>query len=111
MIIGAVMARLLLAVLIGIGLTLGWQSYGEVAKQTVGPWVRDTITEKAPSLSWLLPGWTRPAPPPSPRVDVAPQPIQVEAAPKRPRALPFRDVTDSELPRPASPAPPEPPSL
>jgi hypothetical protein len=110
-IIGAAMARLLLAVLIGIGLTLGWQSYGEGAKQTVGPWVRDTITEKAPSLSWLLPSWTKPQPQPLPRADEAPQPIQVEAAPKQPRALPFRDVTDTELPTPASPAPPEPPSL
>jgi hypothetical protein len=56
------MTRFLLAVLIGVGLTLAWQSYGDQAKQIVGPWARDT----------LLP---RTAP-------------QVDAAPKQPHSTP-----------------------
>jgi len=42
--------RFFLALLIGVGLTLGWQSHGDVAREmirTQGPW-----------LSWLLPGST-----------------------------------------------------
>lgn len=41
------LARFVAAVLIGIGLTLAWQSYGEQAKQFT--------TTLAPSLAWLLP--------------------------------------------------------
>jgi hypothetical protein len=41
------LARFFAAVLIGIGLTLAWQSYGEQAKQFT--------TTLAPSLAWLLP--------------------------------------------------------
>jgi hypothetical protein len=37
------MTRFLLAVLIGVGLTLAWQSYGDQAKQIVGPWARNTL--------------------------------------------------------------------
>ncbi len=66
------MTRFLLAVLIGVGLTLAWQSYGEEAKQIVGPWARDT----------LLPRWTAP---------------QVDAAPKQTRSTPFGDITDAEV--------------
>jgi hypothetical protein len=55
--------RFLLAVLIGVGLTLAWQSYGEEAKHIVGPWARDTITSHAPSLASLLPSWTTTPPP------------------------------------------------
>jgi outer membrane murein-binding lipoprotein Lpp len=40
-------ARLFIAVLIGVGATLAWQSHGDQAKETVRTW--------APSLSWLLP--------------------------------------------------------
>jgi hypothetical protein len=58
------MARFVLAVLIGIGLTLAWQAYGEDAKRIVGPWARDTITSHAPSLASLLPNWTKPQPQP-----------------------------------------------
>jgi hypothetical protein len=65
------MTRFLLAVLIGVGLTLAWQSYGDQAKQIVGPWARDT----------LLPRWTAP---------------QVDSAPKQPRSTPVGDITDAE---------------
>jgi hypothetical protein len=39
------LGRLVLAILLGIGATLGWQSHGEEAKQIVNTW--------APSLSWV----------------------------------------------------------
>ncbi len=94
------MARFLLAVLIGIGLTLAWQSYGEGAKQIVGPWVSDTITSRAPSLAWLLPKWTTPPA----HVDEPPKQSQVAAAPKETRSVPFRDITDTELAKPPAPA-------
>jgi hypothetical protein len=79
---GVVMTRFLLAVLIGIGLTLAWQSYGEDAKQIVGPWARDTIMSQAPSLAWLLPSWRAP---------------QVDAAPNQTRSTPFGDITGAEV--------------
>ena len=41
------LTRFIVAVLIGVGLTLAWQSYGEQAKEMVRIWV--------PSLAWLLP--------------------------------------------------------
>jgi hypothetical protein len=44
------LARFFAAVLIGIGLTLAWQSYGEQAKELT--------TTLAPSLAWLLPAET-----------------------------------------------------
>jgi hypothetical protein len=81
---GVVMARFLLAVLIGVGLTLAWQSYGEETKQIVGPWARDTITSHAPSLVWLLPSWTEPRP-------------QVDVAAKETRSAPSGDVTNAEV--------------
>jgi hypothetical protein len=40
------LARFLITVLIGVGATLAWQSYGDEAKETVTTW--------APSLGWLL---------------------------------------------------------
>jgi hypothetical protein len=40
-------ARFLIAVLIGVGSTLAWQSYGGEAREMVRTW--------APSLGWLLP--------------------------------------------------------
>lgn len=42
--------RFFIAVLIGVGATLAWQSYGDEAKEMVGVWV--------PSLAWLLPAST-----------------------------------------------------
>ncbi|HEY6860880.1 MAG TPA: hypothetical protein VI358_13955 [Pseudolabrys sp.] len=41
------LARLFVAVLIGVGVTLAWQSHGDEAKEMVRTW--------APSLAWLLP--------------------------------------------------------
>ena len=90
-----VMARFLLAVLIGIGLTLAWQSYGEDANRVVGPWARDMITSNVPSLAWLLPNRTEP---PS-RVDDAPKKTQGDNASKQSRSVPWRDVTDAEVPK------------
>jgi len=40
------LVRFFIAVLIGIGATLAWQSYGEAA--------RDKVVARAPSLGWLL---------------------------------------------------------
>jgi outer membrane murein-binding lipoprotein Lpp len=40
-------ARFFIAVLIGVGGTLAWQSYGDEAKEMVRTW--------APSMAWLLP--------------------------------------------------------
>src|SRR5215813_5596546 len=54
--------RLLLALLLGVGLTLAWQAYGEDARQIVGPWVKDTVTSQAPSLAPMLPSWFTPPP-------------------------------------------------
>jgi hypothetical protein len=44
--IGRRILRTLIAVLIGIGATLGWQSHGDAA--------RDMVVARAPSLGWLL---------------------------------------------------------
>jgi hypothetical protein len=41
------LARFFIAVLIGVGVTLAWQSHGDEAKEMVRTW--------APSLGWLLP--------------------------------------------------------
>ena len=40
------LARFSIAVLIGVGATLGWQSYGDMAKEMV--------IARAPTLAWLL---------------------------------------------------------
>jgi hypothetical protein len=48
--------RFFIAVLIGVGATLAWQSYGDEANEMVRAW--------APSLAWLLPNSTK-----SPRDD------------------------------------------
>src|SRR5262245_29803754 len=53
---GATMARLLLAVLIGIGATLAWQTYGDEAKQILRTWATETARSRAPSL------WTKSPP-------------------------------------------------
>src|SRR5262249_23463856 len=44
-------ARFCIAVLIGVGATLAWQSHGDEATEI--------IRARAPSLSWLLPSSTR----------------------------------------------------
>ena len=43
--------RFSIAILIGVGATLAWQSYGDEAKEMVTAW--------APSLAWLLPTSTK----------------------------------------------------
>jgi hypothetical protein len=48
------LARFFIAVLIGVGATLAWQSHGDDAKQIVRTW--------APSLGWLLPVSTTTSP-------------------------------------------------
>jgi hypothetical protein len=53
--------RFFIAVLIGVGATLAWQSYGDQARKSVRTW--------APSLVWLLPVST-PKSPPDGRVSV-----------------------------------------
>lgn len=49
------LARFVAAVLIGVGLTLAWQSYGEQAKAMARIWV--------PSLAWALPQSVAKSPP------------------------------------------------
>lgn len=45
------LARFFAAVLIGVGLTLAWQTHGDEAMEIVGAWAPTW----APSLAWLLP--------------------------------------------------------
>jgi hypothetical protein len=45
------LVRFSIAILIGVGATLAWQSYGDEAKEIV--------RVRAPSLSWLLPDSTK----------------------------------------------------
>ena len=45
------LTRFCIAVLIGVGATLGWQSYGDVA--------REMLAARAPELAWLLPVFWR----------------------------------------------------
>lgn len=47
-------ARFFIPILIGVGVTLGWQSYGDVARQM--------IAARAPTLAWLLPVSTTKSP-------------------------------------------------
>jgi len=51
------LARFFLALFIGVGGTLAWQSYGDEAKEMVRTW--------APSLGWLLPASTLEVPAPA----------------------------------------------
>src|SRR5256885_13451684 len=81
------MARFLVAVLIGIGLTLAWQSYGEEAKQIVEPWATEMVTTRAPSLAWLLPSSPTKSPP-----NLDPAAKQTDAAAKQTGSGPVREV-------------------
>jgi hypothetical protein len=72
------LSRFFIAVLIGVGATLAWQSHGDDAKQIVRTW--------APSLAWLLPVSTTTSPadgPASARNAALPQsaPLTQSAAP------------------------------
>jgi hypothetical protein len=59
------LARFIVTVLIGVGLTLGWQTYGEQAKELTRGWV--------PSVAWMLP---QPDPKPRTDADVVPEMAQ-----------------------------------
>ncbi len=48
------LTRFVIAVLIGVGATLAWQSYGDEA--------RKIVIARAPTLAWLLPVWTTKSP-------------------------------------------------
>jgi len=59
--------RFVVTVLIGVGGTLAWQSYGEVA--------REMVVAQAPALAWLAPG----RPPAATSPNAAQQPASVAA--------------------------------
>jgi hypothetical protein len=63
--IGRRILRTLIAVLLGIGTTLAWQSHGDAA--------RDMIVARAPALGWLLPVSTTKSPA---MAAPAPNPVQ-----------------------------------
>ena len=67
------LARFVVAVSIGVGATLGWQSYGDEAKEIVRAW--------DPSLGWLLPvATTKPAPITSREVQEQLKPVALDIA-------------------------------
>jgi hypothetical protein len=80
------LTRFFIAVLIGVGATLAWQSHGDDAKQIVRTW--------APSLGWLLPVSTTTSPdgPGSSQNAALPQ-----SAPVTQSAAPASAVTAGEL--------------
>jgi hypothetical protein len=106
--------RFLLAVLLGVGLTLAWQSYGEDAKEFVGPWAKETIATYAPSLASVLPSWMTPATPQQPAAkSTGSSPVPSAAARKVPSS-PVRDLPlDEAVVRPVAtqPAAPTSPEL
>ena len=57
--------RFIVTVLIGVGLTIGWQTYGEQAKELTRIWI--------PSVAWMLP---QPDPKPPTVADVMPEMAQ-----------------------------------
>ena len=71
-------ARFFIAALIGVGVTLAWQSHGDQAKSMVGKW--------APSLGWWLPVSTTKLPPDVP-----------QSAPVTERVAPARAASSPEL--------------
>jgi hypothetical protein len=71
--------RFLFAVMIGVGATLSWQSYGDDAREAV----RETVATWAPSLAWLMPVSTTQSPTPiasSPDLAQQLQPIALDIA-------------------------------
>jgi hypothetical protein len=80
------LTRFFIAVLIGVGATLAWQSHGDDAKQIVGTWAR--------SLGWPLPVSTTTSPdgPGSSQNAVLPQ-----SAPVTQSAAPASALTAGEL--------------
>ncbi|WP_157088284.1 hypothetical protein [Bradyrhizobium jicamae] len=61
------LVRFFITVLIGVGATLGWQSYGDVA--------REMAAARAPALAWLLPTSTAKSPV---AAATSPGPVQLE---------------------------------
>jgi hypothetical protein len=110
--------RFLLAVLLGVGLTLAWQSYGEDAKEFIGPWAKETIATYAPSLGSLLPSWTTAATPQQPAAKSTGSSPGTGAAARQVPSSPVRDLpldeavvrpvaTQPVATQPAGPASPE----
>jgi hypothetical protein len=102
--------RFLLAVLLGVGLTLAWQSYGEDAKEFVGPWAKETIATYAPSLDSLLPSWMTAATPKPAAKSTGSSPVPGAAARQVPSS-PVRDLPlDEAVVRPVATQPAAPTS-
>jgi hypothetical protein len=81
------LTRFFIAVLIGVGATLAWQSHGDDAKQIVRTW--------APSLGWLLPVSTTTSPSDGP---VSAQNAALpQSAPVTQSAAPASGITAGEL--------------
>jgi hypothetical protein len=70
--------RFTIAVLIGVGATLGWQSYGEVARQM--------LVAQAPTLAWLV-SLSTPKPPIAATTSTSPT-QQLDRGPWRPTSAP-----------------------
>jgi hypothetical protein len=67
------LARFFVAVSIGVGATLGWQTYGDEAKERVRAW--------DPSLGWLVPAaMTKPTPVTSREVQEHLKPVALDIA-------------------------------
>jgi hypothetical protein len=79
--------RFFIAVLIGVGATLAWQSHGDDAKQIVRTW--------APSLAWLLPVSSTTSPSDGPVS--AQNAALLQSAPVTQRPAPASTVTAGEL--------------
>jgi len=81
------LTRFFIAVLIGVGATLAWQSHGDEAKQIVRTW--------APSLAWLLPASATTSPPDGP---VSAQNAALpQSAPATQSTTPASGITAGEL--------------
>jgi hypothetical protein len=80
------LTRFFIAVLIGVGATLAWQSHGDDAKQIVRTW--------APSLGWLLPVSTTTSPD---RPGASQNAALPQSAPVTQSAAPASALTAGEL--------------
>jgi hypothetical protein len=80
------LARFFIAVLIGVGATLAWQSYGDMA--------REMLSTQVPSLSWLSVSTTTPTPDAEGSTQ---KPAGSQSAPIAQTAPPAAAATTSEL--------------
>src|SRR6266576_2267548 len=87
------LTRFFIAILIGVGGTLAWQSYGDVA--------REMVIVRAPTLAWLLSVSTTKSPAVA---ATSPAPVP-QPKPPQPRAQ-SSAVQSSPVPRPPPPAGP-----